>query len=549
MTKDNPKTELEARIKEFKSGWRRSKLDLSGLSLKTEHLEVARSDFTGLAKVKSLYLGANIASRAKLRSTNSLTTVPAWLFGSFPNLEILDLSDNELQSLPDTISTCIRLHTLKLSGNAFAQFPLTVCAIPTLYTLNLEGPGNTFGSLPEDICALRALADLKVNKTAVKWPPLDIIEKGAQRTTGFVRDVVVNGGQVINEAKVILVGPGDHGKTTLRLWLTEGRFMERASTRGGEIGELRVQATRADTGKSGRIRLWDFGGQEQYRAAQRSLFSADALFVLVCRARGKIEEAGVPEWLQLIEHVNRHATVFLVFSHMDHVDRAPTLEHLPPRLRALIPNDNVFELDATRPDGGIEKIRQRIVETCRKMDAFGHRWPVSELRLRGAVDGLRQTGRKVISKEQFRLLCDQHGVESDRVDGVAQSIGNIDVGPHAKIVVTDPEWILKAISYVHDDKTVRERNGVLLRSDFDRIWVNHKCKDDQKPLQFSEQYWDDILAVMTHQGLAYRLGDREWLVPECVTGTRPGNIDWTADSATGPRRTIQSRHRSTGLHR
>jgi small GTP-binding protein len=527
-----PRAVLEQRLNEFKEKWvRRSALDLSGIGLRTDDLELARSKFPDLSRLKSLYLGKNQKSTARDRSRNSLEQVPAWLLEMAPKLTRLDLSGNRLTSVPETISLCSALQHLDLSENRFVDFPLEVCSLSKLTKLDVSGSETNFKSLPEFFGGLTELVDVRLNTTTMMWPPRDILEQGAKRITQFISDVVKNGGEIINEAKVVLVGNGDHGKTTLRLWLTENQFVTRPSTRGGEVAEISVQANRLDKSRSGRIKIWDFGGQDQYRAAQRSLFSSDALFVLVCKARGTIDEAGIPEWLQLIEHVNKQAKVILVFTHMDQVDIAPTLEHLPERLKVLVPSENVFELDATRADGGIDKIRARIVSDALGLDSFRHRWPIPELNVRRQLEDVSRTitGRQVLRISEFRDLCHKNGVESDRVAGVARSISNVDVGPEPEIVVLDPEWLLKAISYILDDRVVRERNGVLRQSDLDRIWLNHARSASQNPVKFEREFWKPLLAIMAYQGLAYNLNNDEWLVPECVTGARPKSVNWKAD--------------------
>jgi internalin A len=538
---NRPRAALEQRLKEFKEKWvRRSALDLSGLGLRTDDIEAARSKFPDLSRLKSLYLGKNRESTARDRSRNSLEQMPDWLLGMAPKLTRLDLSGNRLASVPMTISTCSALQYLDLSDNHFADFPRAVCDLAALTKLDVSGIENNFRSLPESFGALTALVDVRLNTGTMIWPPRDVLEQGAQRTTQFIADVVKNGGEIINEAKVVLVGNGDHGKTTLRLWLTENQFVTRPSTRGGEVAEISVQANSLDKSHSGRIKIWDFGGQDQYRAAQRSLFSSDALFVLVCKARGTIDEAGIPEWLQLIEHVNKQAKVILVFTHMDQVDIVPTLEHLPERLKILVPPENVFELDATRADGGIDKIKARIVSDALAMDSFRHRWPIPELNVRRQLEDASKTatGRQVLRISEFRDLCLKNGVKSDRVAGVARSISNVDVGTDPEIVVLDPEWLLKAISYILDDRAVRERNGVLRQSDLDRIWLNHTRSAAQNPVRYEREFWKPLLAIMGYQGLAYNLNNDEWLIPECVTGARPKGVNWKAD-VRGVRREIQ----------
>ena len=75
------------------------------------------------------------------------------------------------------------------------------------------------------------------------------------------------------EAKVLLVGEGNVGKTSLVAALRADPFVEgRSTTHGIEIRTLELPHPTKNTTMT--VRMWDFGGQEVYRITHQFFFSA-----------------------------------------------------------------------------------------------------------------------------------------------------------------------------------------------------------------------------------------------------------------------------------
>ena len=141
------------------------------------------------------------------------------------------------------------------------------------------------------------LGVLFLAENPLTYPPPEIVSQGAEAIVAFLAAVRADS-KPLHEAKVVLVGDPAHGKTALRSWLEHDEFREPGkSTRGGEVGFRTIDVGEA----KGRINIWDFGGQDRYRPAQQPLFTPGALYLLVCKGRLNIVEAGVPDWLRLIQ--------------------------------------------------------------------------------------------------------------------------------------------------------------------------------------------------------------------------------------------------------
>ena len=88
--------------------------------------------------------------------------------------------------------------------------------------------------------------------------------------------------RVLNEAKVLLVGQGGVGKTSLVKRLVDGGFdPEENKTEGIDIRKWHVEVD----GERIRLNVWDFGGQEIMHATHQFFLTKRSLYLLLWDAR------------------------------------------------------------------------------------------------------------------------------------------------------------------------------------------------------------------------------------------------------------------------
>ncbi|WVQ73148.1 hypothetical protein IAR50_002712 [Cryptococcus sp. DSM 104548] len=87
-----------------------------------------------------------------------------------PSLVVLDLSNNNLSAIPDTLQHCTLLEELNLSDNPLWKIPAWVGALVGLRVLVMDGCG--ISSLPEELCQLHLLHSICVRRNKlVALPP------------------------------------------------------------------------------------------------------------------------------------------------------------------------------------------------------------------------------------------------------------------------------------------------------------------------------------------------------------------------------------------
>lgn len=212
-----------------------------------------------------------------------LTELPKSL-SLLTQLQELLLRDDQLMALPESIGQLAQLWVLDLSRNQLTALPESLRKLTALEVLYLYG--NDALRLPPEVLGPTHVTLLTTSKRPTK--PSEILEY-------YFRVRV--GKRPLNEAKLILVGRGGVGKTSLVNRLLFDRFdKDEKKTEGICISEWKLRLRGSE---EIRLNLWDFGGQEIMHATHQFFLSQRSLCLLVLEGRQGAEDAEY--WLKLIE--------------------------------------------------------------------------------------------------------------------------------------------------------------------------------------------------------------------------------------------------------
>lgn len=92
----------------------------------------------------------------------------------FPNLQILEMFSNNINSIPPEISKLTRLKELLLSGNNIKEIPVELYELKNLEKLSLNG--NPIKSISSDIKNLKKLNNIQINYTNITTLPNELFE-------------------------------------------------------------------------------------------------------------------------------------------------------------------------------------------------------------------------------------------------------------------------------------------------------------------------------------------------------------------------------------
>jgi internalin A len=180
-----------------------------------------------------------------------LTELPASL-GLLTQLQTLDVHGNQLTSLPKWLRKLTRLSRLFLHGNDALGIPIEILG-PTY--------SNVFGS----------------RKTSAK--PASILD--------YYFSTRGKEGQALRELKLVVVGRGGAGKTSLVRRLNgEPLDPGESETHGINISPLELECYDGPV----TARVWDFGGQHVLHAMHEFFLTARSLYLLVLGEREDMAE-------------------------------------------------------------------------------------------------------------------------------------------------------------------------------------------------------------------------------------------------------------------
>jgi small GTP-binding protein len=206
--------------------------------------------------------------------------------------------------------------------------------------------------------------------------------------------------QIVN-AKIVLVGESDVGKSGLALRLAEDRFEDQVSTHGMRLWPMPPEklspALASPEGEKREVVLWDLGGQDEYRLVHQ-LFLYDttiALMLLDPTRDGHFDD--IDEWnLRLEKRLRGHAAARLLVGakadtiNKDLIDKT--------RIDGLVAKWQMksFCLTSAKENTGISELRDLIAQSIDWADLSRTSRPRLFQRIREAVDNLRRKGEVVV---------------------------------------------------------------------------------------------------------------------------------------------------------
>jgi internalin A len=457
---------------------------------------------------------------------NELTSLPESL-GNLTALTGLNLIRNQLTSVPESLGNLSALTALNLSRNQLASVPESLGNLTALTTLNLSE--NRLTALPiglADLLAGGLQVELAANPLADPLP--ELAARGSAELATYLRSL--HDAEPQYEAKLLVVGEGNVGKTSLIAALRSAPFVEgRQTTHGIEITPLTIHDSPA--GRDMTVRAWDFGGQEVYRIIHQFFFTLRALYVVTWNARQGQEQDEVEGWLRRIRlRAGRDARALLAATHCD--ERRPELDY--PHLEQVFPGmlAGAFETDS-RTGLGIDRIRRAIGEQAARLPQMGQLWSPRWVAARDDIVA-RGATEPQIWYAQFVAICEQHGLSGPEINTLAKLMHDLgliiyysDDEGLRDIVVLNPEWLTKAISHVLEDEATRQSEGILDHARLRQIW--------QDRAGYEPRYHPYFLRLMEKFDISYRMEGDETrsLIAQLVPQQRP-TIVWHQTTKPAP---------------
>ena len=487
-----------------------------------------------------------IAQLSNLReldlSDNQLTTLPEAI-AQLSNLRELDLSDNQLTTLPEAIAQLSNLRELYLRNNQLTTLPEAIAQLSNLSGLHLRN--NQLTTLPEAIAQLSHLSGLDLRNNQLTTLPeaikqLSQLEKLDLRGNQLNIPAEILGSswnslgkpseiltyyfslqteekQPLNEAKVLLVGQGTVGKTSLVKRLINNTFdANESKTQGINIENWDLEVN----GQNIRLNIWDFGGQEIMHATHQFFLTKRSLYLLVINARENEQQNRLEYWLKIIQSFGGDSPIILVGNKID--DHPLDLDQTGLRKKY----ENIKEIVpiSCKTGAGIEKLLLIIERELANLEGINDPLPKSWFQVK---THLENTKKDYILYHEYEGICqDQEINEKLKQSTLMELLHQLGIVLNFRddfglksVPVLNPEWVTNGVyKIINDNLLMTQFRGILTPQELKRILDASKYPDD-KP--------EFIIKMMEKFELCFPLDNRDkYLIPDLLPKEEPATGEW-----------------------
>jgi internalin A len=519
-----------------------------------------------LSKLTELYIGENniaelppdIGELTALEKLylyrNKLTTLPSEI-GKLTAVTRLSLNNNQLITLPEGISKLKALSRFYLYDNQLTTLPTGIGQLKALTRLALAH--NQLMTLPSEIGLITTLEELYLHENpglgipdSVLGPSLDTVNRSNDKNRQFParppdilhfyfsRKLGASQGtlRAVGEIKVMLIGRGGAGKTSLRrFFLNQPHNPKEAETHGIALDSFNLKCH----GQEIVVRLWDFAGQEITHALHQFFLTEGSVYILVLDPRSNTEMTDAFYWLNLLKRYSGHSPVVVVMNRQDErsggydVDRHLLKERFP-HIHDFIPTNCATRTGCVHLRAALIKV----IETLSPIEPPRLEVPETWLKVkqecfeRGHAEtnapGQQVERRTHLSLEQFQQICQAHGEkETEKQKSLARLLHRLGAVLHFvedprlnDTSVLDPHWVTDGVYRLLRFKDRPRSDGILIRDDLKKALPD----EDEKSARF-------LLNLMERFEMCYPLdeGDdgkpaSQWLIPGALDQYQPAEI-------------------------
>jgi Leucine-rich repeat (LRR) protein len=341
-------------------------------------------------------------------------------------------------------------------------------------------------------------------------PPIEIAQQGSEAILSYWEQIEKQGAGTLNEAKLIIVGEGKTGKTTLYNKLIDPEFDLQKNptneTHGINIHEgLAMQ-------EDFRANLWDFGGQELQYMTHQFFLSPKALYVLIMEARA--EAPNLAYWFKIISLLGKgksdeKVSLLIVLNKRKGSTGMPQYQDL----LKLYEEDfdyQFLEVDFSENDARWECLKEEITKRLFDLPIVKNALPKQWKPIREA---LREESkeRSYITTDRLSAICTEFGVtveaEQWQMTDYLHQLGSLlhfqNDPDLMDLVILRPEWAVEGVYTTLKSDMIKEvQKGKFTAEDIFNILrgKGYSNTDAQKILKLMSKNNFDICYESENKG-------------------------------------------------
>lgn len=460
-------------------------------------------------------------------SYNRLTEIKG--LEQLSKLTILILSSNQITEIKG-LNRLSELTALELKSNQLTE----IRGLEQLSKLSLlELDHNQIIELPEELLERNLPIWLKIRPSVdvsgsvfvagnpFKIPPPEVIMQGNTAIRNYFDQRKKSGEELLLEAKLILLGDGRSGKTSLANRLLGKELpAEEDRTQGVSIG---VGEYRFDVpgGAAFKLNIWDFAGQDKYKALHQLFYTESSLYVMVAES-GNVS-TDFNDWLETAKLFGEKSPLLVVLNEfkkgigMGSFDSEYWKKQFPELLKEVITVNLGTKENFQKAEEYIQFFAQTLPHTK-------YPFPSNWAAIRSELNKRRK--EHFISLKEYLTICKNNQLlerESALIlSSVLHKIGDCLHYQQSELlnqlIILNNEWATDAVYKILDDQKIAEvKCGFFDQNDLQRIWDKGEYQD-MRP---------QLLELMKQFRLAYQLpGKEEYVTPPLLPPVRPVNYEW-----------------------
>ena len=341
---------------------------------------------------------------------------------------------------------------------------------------------------------MRKLEWINVEGNPLEFPAEEITKQGNEAILRFLKEILSQGERELYEVKLLIVGEGGTGKTTLWHKLQDINhpvplpIEEQPVTVGISIEEGWCFNHLSQNENKFLVNLWDFGGQEIQYMTHQFFLTPRSFYVLM--TDGRREVSNFPYWLKIINLLGRDPNqeeptpVLVVINKKG--NPSPGLPYDPQKVLKNYPKLDLIRYDVDFADMNVDlrRLPEKIQELlCTRIPHLPLRIPAYWEEVRLALKAKKDEDINHINLESFQEICIKHNVkDKQQMEDLSRTLHELGVILHYQdedsimlkdFVVLNPHWAVEAVYEILNHKEVEENQGRFDKQFLANVWTQN----------------------------------------------------------------------------
>ncbi len=410
---------------------------------------------------KLRYLNANNCGLKKITIENCPNLQTLFLFGnqieeitfkgSFPNLELIDLSRNALTRIDLPFEDFPSLKYLYLHQNNL---------------VDLAGLSRFF--LKDDF-------DFNIEKnTNLLKPPVEIASQNKTAVINWFKATK----KTLKEIKILVIGDAEAGKTSICKRLEFDTFdKHEKQTDGIKIQKLEFEKLttfkeqKQIHGLTGYF--WDFGGQEIMKSTHQFFLTHRSIYILVLEARNdKSSEKQIAKWLESIQSQGGKSPIIIVINKIE-VNRAFDIDTY--NLTKVFPQISGFIKISCETNENLDELKVQLEKCIPDAELFNTEIDERWIEIKNELQQKTREAYKLTESDYINICKKYNLTDSKEQHECVKFLNDLGIVLHfdeldlAEYYILDPLWVTTGVYRIITSETAAKQSGMILYENLTEI--------------------------------------------------------------------------------